>query len=77
MVGRRASFLHMDGKTTEIQNEDCRSKCLLMSSGKGQKLMRRTHKSRGRNAEFYMINVKPSVEQASEFHTREVDSKTT
>jgi hypothetical protein len=33
--------------------------------------MHKTRQSKGRNAEFYVMNVTPSAEQSAEFHTRE------
>jgi hypothetical protein len=42
-----------------------------MSSTKVQKLMRKTRRSRGGNAEFYVIELTPSSEQPTEFHTGE------
>jgi hypothetical protein len=42
-----------------------------MSSGKIQKPMRKTRRSKGRNAEFYVIDISPSAEQLAEFHNGE------
>jgi hypothetical protein len=42
-----------------------------MSSAKILKLMRKTRRNRGRNAEFYVIDISPSPEQPAEFHTEE------
>jgi hypothetical protein len=42
-----------------------------MSSTKVQKLMRKTRRSRGRNAEFYVIELMPSVDKPTDFHTGE------
>jgi hypothetical protein len=39
-----------------------------MSSCKIQKLLRKTRRSRERNAEFYVINFTPIEEQRVEFH---------
>jgi hypothetical protein len=39
-----------------------------MFSSKIQKLMRKTRRSRGRNAEFYIIDISPFTEQPAEFH---------
>jgi hypothetical protein len=36
-----------------------------------QKLMRKTRRNKGRNAEFYVIELTPAVDQPTEFHTRE------
>jgi hypothetical protein len=42
-----------------------------MSSTKGQKLMSKTRRNMGRNAEFYVIELTPAADQPTEFHTRE------
>jgi hypothetical protein len=47
----------MDGIAVDTQIEEQRLECLLMSSTKVQKLMRKTRRTRRRNAEFYVINV--------------------
>jgi hypothetical protein len=60
----------MDGTTVETQLKERRQECLLMSSTKMQKLMRKTRRIRGRNnAVFYVIELTPSAEQPAEFHT--------
>jgi hypothetical protein len=51
------SFTLMDGTTVETQIEERRLECRLMSSGKIQKLMRKTRRNRGRNAEFYVFEI--------------------
>jgi hypothetical protein len=61
----------MDGTTMDPHIEERRLECLLMSSGKIQKLMRKTRRIRGRNAEFYVINITPATEQPAEFHIGE------
>jgi hypothetical protein len=53
--GSTRVFTLMDGKAVETQREERRHECLLMSSTKVQKLMRKTRRSRGRKAEFYVI----------------------
>jgi hypothetical protein len=55
----------------ETQYEDRRLECLIMSSTKVQKLMRKTRRSRGRNAELYVIEHTPAADQPTEFHTGE------
>jgi hypothetical protein len=45
----------MDGTTVETELEERRHECLLMSSTKVQKLMRKTRRRRGRHAEIYLI----------------------
>jgi hypothetical protein len=42
-----------------------------MSYGKLQKLMRKTRRNKGRNAEFYVINISPLAKQPAEFHIGE------
>jgi hypothetical protein len=42
-----------------------------MSLGKDRKLMRNTRRSKGRNAEFYVVNVTPAAEQPAESHNGE------
>jgi hypothetical protein len=69
--GSTTVFTLMDGTTVETQLEARRHECLLMSSTKAQKLMRKTRRSRGRNAEFYVIELTPAAEQPTEFHTGE------
>jgi hypothetical protein len=61
----------MDGTTVETTLEERHLECLLMSSTKVQKLMRETRRSRGRNAEFYVIELTPAADQPTEFHTGE------
>jgi hypothetical protein len=55
--GTTRVFSLMDGTTVETQIEERRLECLLMSSPKIQKLMRKTRRSKGRYAEFYVIDV--------------------
>jgi hypothetical protein len=50
-------FTLMDGTSVETQLEERSPECLLMSSTRVQKLMRKTRRSKGRNAEFYVIEV--------------------
>jgi hypothetical protein len=61
----------MDGTKVESQIEERRPECLLMSNGKTQKDMRKTRRSMGLNAEFYVIDISPAVGQPAEFHTGE------
>jgi hypothetical protein len=60
----------MDGTSHEIQIEERRPECLLMSYAKIQKLVRKT-RHRGRNAEFYVIDVLPTAKLPAEFHIGE------
>jgi hypothetical protein len=69
--GTTRVFTLMDGTTVETQIEERRPQCRLMSSTKVQKLLRKTRRSRGRNAEFYIIDVTPAADQPTEFHTGE------
>jgi hypothetical protein len=59
----------MDGTAVETQLEERRHKCLMMSSTKAQKLMRKTRRSKGRTTEFYMLHVTPATAQPTEFRT--------
>jgi hypothetical protein len=61
----------MDGTTVETQLEDRRPECLLMSSTKVEKLMRKMRRIRGRNAEFYVTELTPAADQPTEFHIGE------
>jgi hypothetical protein len=61
----------MDGTAVETTLEERRPECLLLSSTKVQKLMRKTRRSRGRHAEFYVIELTSTVEQPTDFHTGE------
>jgi uncharacterized membrane protein len=70
--GTTRVFSLMDGTSMETQLEERRRECLLMSSTKVQtKLMRKTHRNRGRNAEIYVIELTPATTPSTEFHTRE------
>jgi hypothetical protein len=61
----------MDGTTVDTQIEEQRPECLIMSSGKIQKLMRKTRRNKGRNAEFYVFDVSQAIYEPAEFHTGE------
>jgi hypothetical protein len=67
--GTTRVFTLMDGTTVDTTLEERRPECLLMSSTKVQKLMRKTRRIRGRNAEFYVIELTPAADQATDFHT--------
>jgi hypothetical protein len=56
-------FTLMDSTSVETQLEERRPECLLMSSTKVQKLMRKTHRSRGRKAEFYATELTQAADQ--------------
>jgi hypothetical protein len=61
----------MDGTIVETQLEERLHECLLLSSTKVQKLMRKTRRGRGRKAEFYVIELTPTADQPTDFHTEE------
>jgi hypothetical protein len=69
--GSTRVFTLMDGTTMETTLEERRPECLPMPSTKVQKLMRKTRRSitLGRNAEFYVIELTPAVDQPTDFHT--------
>jgi hypothetical protein len=69
--GSARVFTLMDGTSVETQLEDRRPVCLVMSSTKVQKLVRKTRRSRGRNADFFVIELTPAADQPTEFHTGE------
>jgi hypothetical protein len=71
LFGSTRVFTLMDGIAVETQLEERHPECLLMSSTKVQKLMRKTHNNMGRNAEFYVIELTPGANQPTEFHTGE------
>jgi hypothetical protein len=69
--GTTRALILMDGTKVVIQIEERRLECLLISSGKIQKLMRTTRRNMGRNADFYVIDISPAAEQPADFHTGE------
>jgi hypothetical protein len=69
--GSTRVFTLMDGTTVDTTLEERRPECLLMSSTKVQKLKRKTRRSRGRNAEFYVIELTQAADQPTDFHTGE------
>jgi hypothetical protein len=69
--GTTRLFTWMDGTTMETQLEEQRPECLLMSSGRIQKLMRKTRRSGGSDAEVYVIDSSPALDQPAEFHIGE------
>jgi hypothetical protein len=69
--GTTRVFTLMDGTAVETTLEERRPEWLLLSSTKVQKLMRKTHRSIGRHAEFYVIELTSATEQPSDFHTGE------
>jgi hypothetical protein len=69
--GSTTVFTLMDGTAVETQLEERRPECLLMSSTKVQKLMRKTCRSRERKAEFYVIELMLAADQPTEFHSGE------
>jgi hypothetical protein len=69
--GTTRGFTLMDGTTPETNIEERRLECLLMSSSNIHELMRRTRCGKGRNAEFYVIDISLAAEQPAEFHKGE------
>jgi methyl coenzyme M reductase subunit C len=67
--GSTRVFTLMDGTAVETTLEDRRHECLLLSSTKVQKLMRKTRRIRGRHAEFYVIELTSAADQPTDFHT--------
>jgi hypothetical protein len=59
----------MDGTAVETQLEERRRECLIMSSTKVQKLVRKTRRSRGRIVESYVIELTLAADQTTKFHT--------
>jgi hypothetical protein len=69
--GTTRAFTLMDGTALATLLEERRPECLLMSSTKAQKLMRKTRRSRGRTTDFYMLHVTPATDQSTNFHAGE------
>jgi hypothetical protein len=69
--GTTRVFTLMDGTAVETHIEERRPDCLLMSSSRVQRLMRKTRRNIGRNAEFYVIEVTPATDEPTEFHKGE------
>jgi hypothetical protein len=69
--GTTRVFTLMNGTTFKTQIEERRPECLPILSTKAQKLMRKTRRSRGCNAEFYVIEVTLATDQPTAFHTSE------
>jgi hypothetical protein len=69
--GTARVFTLMDSTAVDTTLEERRPECLLMSSTKVQKLMPKTRRSRGRNVEFYVIDLTPAADQPTDFHTGE------
>jgi hypothetical protein len=67
--GSTRVFTLMDGTSVETTLEERRPECLLLSPTKVQKLMRKTRRSRGRHADFYVIELTSAIDQATDFHT--------
>jgi hypothetical protein len=55
----------MDGTTVDTPIEERRHECPLMSSDKVQKLVRKTRRSRGRNAKFSVSHITVTTEHVS------------
>jgi hypothetical protein len=69
--GTTMVFTLMDGTAVETTLEERRHECLLMSSTKVQKLMRKTRRNMGRRVEFYVIELTSAADQPTDFHTGE------
>jgi hypothetical protein len=69
--GTTRVFTLMDGTTVETRLEERRPEFLQLSSTKVRELMRKTRRSKGRNAEFYVIEVTLAADQPAEFHIGE------
>jgi hypothetical protein len=69
--GTTKVFTLMDGTAVETTLEERRPECLLLSSTKVQKLLRKTRRSKGRHAEFYVIELTSAAEQRTDFHIGE------
>jgi predicted acylesterase/phospholipase RssA len=64
-------FTMMDGTTTALQTKGRRLEFLLMSSSKVQRPVRKTRRSKGRIADFCVIDLTPTAEHPADFHTRD------
>jgi hypothetical protein len=68
-------FTLMDGTTLETQIEERQPECLLMSSGKIQKLVRKTRRSKGRNPGIHVIIQQDTIDYATSLFS--TDSRAT
>jgi hypothetical protein len=59
--GTTRVFTLMDGTSIEVYTKERLHECLLISSGKTQKLMRKTRQTKERNAKLHVINVTPTT----------------
>jgi hypothetical protein len=69
--GSTMIFTLMDGTAVETTLEERRPEYLLMSSTKVQKLMRKTRRIKGCNAEIYVIELTQAADQPTDFHIGE------
>jgi hypothetical protein len=69
-VGKARGFTLMDGTPIDTHTHERRHECLLMSFNKVQKIVRKTHRSKRRNADFFVISVTPADTKLCELHTR-------
>jgi hypothetical protein len=69
--GTTGVFTVMDGTLVETEIEERRPECMLMSSDKIQKLVRKTRGKRGRHAEFCVTDISLATEQPGEFQNGE------
>jgi hypothetical protein len=72
LFGTTSVFTLMDGTTMDTRIEELKLDCQPMSSCKVQELLSKTRRSRGRNADFYVIHASPTAEPHAKFRTREV-----
>jgi hypothetical protein len=59
----------MDGTPLQALIEEQHPECLLMSSSKIPKVMRKTRRNKGRKAEFHVNDISSATEQPTEFDT--------
>jgi hypothetical protein len=58
----------MDGTTADTKTKERIPEYLVLSSVKIKKLLRKTRRSTGRSADFYVIHALLAAEQPAEFH---------
>jgi hypothetical protein len=66
--GTTYAFTLTHGIIGKVETMERRPECLLTTSCKVLKLMRKTRRKRGRKAVFYVINTTPAAEQPAELH---------
>jgi hypothetical protein len=70
-LGTTRVFTMMDGRARDIHAEDRCHECMLMSSCKVHKLVLKTRRGKGHNADFYVINITLAAKQPTEFQNGE------